>query len=75
MFKLNPITGKMDLIRSISDNPESNTQDEAASTKATKIIADNLENEIHAREATDATLNTLITDIEASLDTINGQII
>ena len=51
MFKLNPISGQMDLVRSISDNPGSNTQDEAASTKATKVLADNIEAEVIARTA------------------------
>ena len=53
MLKLNPITGQMDLINSISDNPEGNSSQEAASTAATKIIADNLANEVQARNNTD----------------------
>lgn len=40
MFKLNPISGQMDLVREISDNPEANTVEQSASTVATATIMD-----------------------------------
>lgn len=62
MFKFNPITGQIDLVRSISDNPTSNTAEESASTVATTALADEIAAETTARQD----------DINILVDEING---
>jgi hypothetical protein len=53
----------MDVVRNISDNPESNTAEESASTKATKTVVDTLVAEATAREEADGALSTRIDNI------------